>query len=95
MVQVLSLVGDLQTGTAHAKVHTVHINLSRMRLLCACCCHVGVFITVKGHPDVDFFLATLEDRLGQTQETWMWARCLLRDVALVRVLISVLNALLE
>lgn len=61
MINIFRLVCDLKAGTAHTKVHSVHINLPGVRLSFGGLAHISVLILVEGHLDVDLLLAALVD----------------------------------
>ena len=46
MLDVLRLVSDLQTGTAHAEVHTIHVDLTWEGLSFGRIRHVSVLILI-------------------------------------------------
>ena len=65
MVDIQGLIGNLQARTAHAKVHTIHVNLTREWLALINLCHISAFVLEERHLDLDFLLPTaLIYRLG-------------------------------
>lgn len=94
MIDILRLVSDLKAGAAHAKVHTIHVNLTWEGLALGGICHVGVLVLENRHLNVDLGSAALIDRLGQAKEAWMRTRCLLRNEVLMCMLIRSCDAIL-
>ena len=94
MVDVLRLVSYLQARTAHAEMHTIHVNLTREWLTLGSYFHICVFVLEDRHLDLDFLLATLVDRLSEAKESWVRAACLLWDEALMCVFVRLLNTTL-
>jgi len=64
MVNILCLVGDLETGCTHAEVHRIHVDLTRVRLSIFRCFHIGELILVEGYLDIDFLTAPFIDGLS-------------------------------
>ena len=94
MVDILSLIGDLQARTSHSKMHAVHVNLTGIWLTLGSFLQVGSFVGEDGHLDLDLLLAALVDRLGQAEEPRVRAARLLRDEVLMSVFVGLLNAAL-
>ena len=64
VVDVLSLVSDLEAGAAHAEVHAVHVDLAGVWLALCRFSNVSVLVLEDGYLDVHLFLASFVDRLG-------------------------------
>ena len=93
MLDVLRLVSDLQTGTAHAKVHTIHVDLAWEGFPLGRIRHVSVLILIQGHSDINLILITpFINRLGQAEESWVMAGRFFWDKALMRVIVSPFDA---
>ena len=61
MVDIHRLISDLQTGTAHAEVHRIHVDVVRDRLGFRRLAGVGVFVLEERHFDLDLFLSALSN----------------------------------
>ena len=61
VVNVKGLIGDLETGGSHTKVHGIHVNLTRVRLILRLELHVGMLVFEQRHLDVNFLAASLVD----------------------------------
>ena len=92
MADVLSFISDLQARTSHAKVHAVHVNLTRIWLTLGSFLQVGSFVGEDGHLDLDLLLAALVDRLGQAEEPRVRAARLLWDEVLMSVFVGLFDA---
>jgi len=88
VVDVLGLIGNLQTRRTHAKMHSVHVNLSWERLTLLSRHHVGVLVLEKRDLDINLLAAPLVDGLSETEETWVFASGLFRQEYLVGVFIK-------
>lgn len=88
VANVLRLVGHLQAGTAHSKVHGVHVDLSCMGFVLARRRVVGVFVLKAGHLNIHLLLASFVDGLGQAEEARVWTSSLLRNESLMGVFVD-------
>ena len=61
MVYIHRLIGDLQTGTAHAEVHRIHVDVVRDRLSSRWLAGVGILVLEERHFDLDLFLSALSN----------------------------------
>jgi hypothetical protein len=61
MVDVLGFISYLQTTTAHTKVHSIHIDLTREGLLVARLGKVCVDVFEDGYEDLDLITSVLSD----------------------------------
>lgn len=64
-----ALVGYLQAALAHAEVHGVHVDLARVGLICCCFRHVGIYIFVDGHLNIDLLTSSFSYGLRQTSKS--------------------------
>ena len=85
VVDVHSLIGDLETGGTHAEVHGVHVDHAWHWLLLCLLIHNCVFIFEQWYLNVYFLTSPLVDGLGETQESWVRAGYLLGEEALMRM----------
>ena len=75
-------------------MHTVHVDLAWEWLTRRRLGHVSILVLIYWHFDLYLLLAALVDGLGETEESWMRAGCLLRDEVLMRVLVGLFDTLL-
>ena len=71
VVNSLTLVGDLKAALTHAKMHSVHVDETRVRLVVSCLCQVGEFVLEDWHSDVDFVPSSLSDRFDNSRKSGM------------------------
>ena len=71
VVYCLALVCNLKAALTHAKVHSVHINETRVRLVVSGLCQVGELVLVDWHSDVHFRTSSLSDRFDKTSKSRM------------------------
>ena len=64
MVHILSLVGDLEAGTTHSKVHAVHVDLFWVGLAISSFCEVCILVLEYGYLNVHLLLTSFVDRLS-------------------------------
>ena len=75
-------------------MHRIHINLTRVWFPLSWLRQIGILVLVDWHPDVDFLLTALVNRLGKSKEARMWTSSFLWDEALMSVFISFFDATL-
>jgi hypothetical protein len=90
VVDVLSLISDLEAGAAHAEVHAVHVDLVGIGLT-FCRFSESVLVLEDGHLDVHLFLTSFVDRLCQSEEAGVRATCLFWNKALMGMLVRLLK----
>jgi hypothetical protein len=79
VVNSLALVGDLKAALTHSKVHSVHVDETRVRLVVSCLCQVGEFVLVDWHSYVHFRASSLSDRFDKASKSRMRIYRLIND----------------
>ena len=64
MVNARGLISNLEARAAHAKVHLVHVDLTREGLF-LCDLEASIFVFINGKQNFDFFGSAFSDRLGE------------------------------